>query len=145
MKVTYTFNDIPDDEEKAQHIHIEIPGIPPSLNKLISGNRFENHRIKKNWEAIIASLSKLRPKKPIKRAIIYYIFHFRTDHRRDPDNMSTAVKFINDGLVYSKFLEDDSFDNVEIRIRRGDKAPEGEFTEVVIIDLDVVMKRQEEV
>jgi hypothetical protein len=131
-----TFNDVPTEEEKKEHIYIELPGMPPNLNYLLGRNKYYIHRLKKNWEGIIEGYKPIRPKKPIDRAIIYYIFHFKTNRRQDPDNMASAVKFINDGLVNAGFLADDTFDNVDIRIRRGQKSPEGEFTEIVIIDLN---------
>lgn len=136
-----SFNDMPTNEEIQEHIYLKLPGIPPSLNKILGGNRFYIHRIKKNWESIIGDYRPVKPKEPIKKAIIYYVFHFRTKRRQDPDNMASAVKFINDGLVNAGFLEDDTFDNVDIRIRRGEKSPAGEYTEVIIVDLDHVAQK----
>lgn len=135
------FNYLPAPEEASEHIYLKLPGIPPSLNKLLGANRFYIHRVKKNWEAIVEEYAPLKPHEPMKRAIIYYVFHFRTKRRQDPDNMASAVKFINDGLVNAGFLVDDAFDNVDIRIRRGEKSPSGEYTEVIIIDPDDVAQK----
>lgn len=57
-----------------------------------------------------------RPKVPIKNAVVEISYYFPTGHRHDPDNY--AGKMILDGLVKAGILEDDSFNNIELTVRK---------------------------
>jgi crossover junction endodeoxyribonuclease RusA len=86
--------------------------------------------IKRQWYDIVgAHTEHLRPEKPFEKAIVWIIYRFRTNIRRDPDNYTS--KFLIDALVKHGFLVDDSFENIEIRVRRGRKA-ERDKTIVII-------------
>lgn len=111
-----------------------IPEIPPSNNNYMGrgskGLTMEYQREKKRWARDIKyTVGKNKPKKPYKKAIVILTYFFKTKHRRDPDNYSG--KFIMDGLVNAGVIEDDSFANVELRLRgRHDK--ENPRTEIII-------------
>lgn len=67
------------------------------------------------WEWLVRqSVGKDKPKKPLKKSIVTLTYYFKTRHRRDPDNYSG--KFILDGLVKAKVIEDDSFNNIELQL-----------------------------
>lgn len=100
-------------------IQIEIPGIPPSLNKMRNMNPYVWNQTKREWSDIITlSARGKRPPQPFKRVVCTLTYHFPDRRRRDPDNYSG--KFIMDPLVDMGFLVDDSFDHVELRHRKGE-------------------------
>ena len=72
----------------------------------------------KRWAELAAIYCRPRPKEPIARAILTLTYHFADRRRRDPDNYSG--KMILDGLVRVGILLDDSFDNVELRLKKGE-------------------------
>jgi len=99
-------------------IRIEVPGIPPSLNELKRMHYHQWNRTKRDWAYRIALMSRrLRPPKPLDRAVVTLIYHFPDRRRRDPDNFSG--KFILDPLVSEGFIVDDSFDHIELRHKKG--------------------------
>lgn len=67
----------------------KIPDIPPSNNVFIGReNRFQYQKIKKEWARLIAFICVPKPPKPLKRAGVRIVYHFRDNRRRDPDNYS---------------------------------------------------------
>lgn len=84
----------------------------PSLNEYTNSNRKNRYagadmKARCQKQATIGiKLSKLKPVKnyPITLEITWY----EKDRRRDLDNITYAVKFINDALVKSKIIIDDS-------------------------------------
>lgn len=96
-----------------------IPCVPPSLNQFAGReNIWEYRALKKRWAELAAIYCRPRPKEPIARAILTLTYHFADRRRRDPDNYSG--KMILDGLVQAGILLDDSFDNVELRLKKGE-------------------------
>ncbi|MBQ5852213.1 MAG: RusA family crossover junction endodeoxyribonuclease [Lachnospiraceae bacterium] len=96
----------------------EISGVPSSLNKFAGRmNSWEYRNEKKEWERRVYMACMPRPKEPVKKAIVKISYYFPTGHRHDPDNY--AGKMILDGLVKAGILEDDSFNNIELTIRKG--------------------------
>lgn len=91
---------------------IEKP-IPPSLNQWSIMKRPQANDLKQKWkEFIIWLITKYKLNdKGIKKCNMAYIYTFPTRTRRDLDNYTP--KFINDGLVESGFMIDDSYFNVE--------------------------------
>ena len=66
---------------------------------------------------------------PYLKSVVEITYYFGTKHKRDPDNYSG--KFILDGLVDAGVLADDSFANIELRLKsRYDK--DNERTEIKI-------------
>lgn len=85
------------------------------------------------WEWLVRqAVGKNKPKKPFKKSIVTLTYYFKTRHRRDPDNYSG--KFILDGLVKSKVIEDDNFSNIELRLNgnydKGNPRTEISVTEI---------------
>lgn len=102
--------------------HLQVVGIPPTLNELKRMHWRAQHQEKKKWEQIVMIECKVQRIKPInKPVIITYRFHFNTEHRRDPDGYAYSAKSIQDGLVRSGILPDDNFNIVqELRIAKGE-------------------------
>lgn len=93
---------------------------------------FEYQDEKRKWEWLVrAAVGKLRPDKPLKDVIVVLTYYFKTKHRRDPDNYSG--KFILDGLVKSKVIEDDSFDCINLQIK-GKYDKDNPRTEIEILE-----------
>lgn len=100
-----------------------IPFIPPSNNKFIGRrNNWEYRKVKAEWEQLISWYCQEKPKKPYKKAIVTITYTFNDNRRRDPDNYSG--KFILDGLVKAGIIEDDSFDNIILILRKTKKGKE---------------------
>ena len=95
-------------------ITITIPDIPPSLNKWSRMHWAKAAEIKKRWEANIYYTSfNQRPKAPYRYAKVKITYYFKDHRRRDiVDNYSP--KFLMDGLVKAKILEDDRTEYVGI-------------------------------
>ena len=115
---------------------ITIPDTPPS-NNLYMGNshNFNDYRNQKTrWHWLIkAALTKVKkPKEPYQKALVEITYYFKKRGRRDPDNFSG--KFLLDPLVREGVLIDDSFDNVELRLK-GDFDKENPRTEIKITEI----------
>ena len=95
-------------------ITITIPDIPPSLNKWSRMHWAKAAEIKKRWEAdVYYSAYSQRPKEPYRYAKVTITYYFKDNRHRDiVDNYSP--KFLMDGLVKAKILEDDRTEYVGI-------------------------------
>lgn len=95
-----------------------LTGIPPSNNEFIGKNRrFQYQKKKHEWtdRILLAVAQEGKPPEPFKTAKVCITYFFSDGRRRDPDNYSG--KFILDGLVRSGVLEDDSFSNIELKLK----------------------------
>ena len=94
---------------------------PYSLNQFRNENYYKLNKIKMFWNAIVSNTVMIQKVKPVKRANIHFEFNFKSNIRRDSDNMVATVKFILDGLIHANILEDDNFNFVEkLMITKGD-------------------------
>jgi crossover junction endodeoxyribonuclease RusA len=101
-------------------IKLIIPGIPPSLNQWRNMHHFTEAKQKKAWEDIVileVMRQRQKPSKPIKRSVTTYTYYFPDKRRRDASNFSP--KWLEDGLVKAGVLEDDSFEHVDLKVRKG--------------------------
>jgi crossover junction endodeoxyribonuclease RusA len=101
-------------------INLIIPGIPPSLNQWRNMHHYTEAKQKKEWEDIVileVQRQRKKPPKPIKRSTTTYTYYFPDRRRRDASNFSP--KWLEDGLVKAGVLEDDSFENVDLKVRKG--------------------------
>lgn len=106
----------------------KIPQIPPSNNKYLGngtkGTNFKYQYEKKQWAELIEYTCRPKPPYPIARARVTLHYYFKDHRRRDPDNYSG--KFILDGLVKAKILQDDSFGIIDLILKADvDKAKKG--------------------
>ena len=113
---------------------IIINDIPPSNNKYM-GNSNSYHAYsdeKKRWEWLVRGSIK-RPKKPLQIALVRITYFFKDRRRRDPDNYSG--KFLLDGLVKAGVIEDDSFNNIELRLQ-GKVDKKNPRTEIEVMEIE---------
>lgn len=84
---------------------------------------------------IKAALQKVKkPSVPYARAVVKISYYFKSQGRRDPDNY--AGKMILDPLVKEGVLVDDSFDNIELVLRKGGVDKLNPRTEIEITKLE---------
>ena len=69
---------------------------------------------------LVKAYCKPAPKKPIAHSVVTLAYCFGDNRRRDPDNYSG--KMILDGLVKAGIIVDDSFDKIDLVLRRVDGA-----------------------
>lgn len=102
---------------------LNIVGIPPTLNEVKRMHYMLQAKEKKRWEQVVRIEVKVQKLQPIdKPVIVTYRFHFKDERRRDPDGYAYSAKAIQDGLVKSGILSDDSFRFVkELRIAEGER------------------------
>lgn len=102
-------------------IRIEIPGVPPSLNRFGGrNNAWEYRATKRKWTDAVAweiNRHNLRPPKPYGRAKVTITYFFPTNARHDADNYSG--KFLLDGLTRAGVIEDDDLRHIRTEIRGG--------------------------
>lgn len=94
-----------------------IPSVPPSNNEYIGrDNRWKYQEIKKEWALLVAVYCRPRPPAPLEHASVTLVYCFGDNRRRDPDNYSG--KMILDGLVKAGIIRDDSFERIDLTLRR---------------------------
>lgn len=103
--------------------HLQIVGIPPTLNEIRRMHHFTQASEKKRWEQLVRIEARVQKLQPVAGpVIITYRFHFKDNRRRDPDGYAYSAKSIQDGLVKSGILPDDNFSVVkELRIAEGER------------------------
>ena len=107
-----------------------IPDIPPSLNKFAGRqNHWEYRRLKQEWSDLVVCCCRPIPSEVLTKAIVTLTYFFPDKIRRDPDNYNG--KMILDGLVRAGVIKDDSFGNIELRLR-GDYDEGNPRTEIEI-------------
>ena len=108
-----------------------IFAIPPSNNQFIGRNvRWQYQSEKKRWAELIAVFCRPKPPKPIECARVTISYTFKDGRRRDPDNYSG--KMILDGLVNAGILADDSFDCIDLTLKKCGYDKNDYRTEIVI-------------
>lgn len=102
-----------------------------------NSHNFNGYREQKErWHWLIkAALQKAKkPSVPFDRAVVTISYYFKSKGRRDPDNYSG--KMILDPLVKEGVIVDDSFDVIELRIKKGGVDKLNPRTEIEVISLE---------
>ena len=120
-------------------IKIVLNSIPPSQKnaKSIAYNRatgkpfiMSDKRVKDWQEGAEYELRKFKPKEPIEEHVqISAVFYFKDNRRRDLDN---AITTIQDQLVRSGFIVDDSWKRLSIGSIRGELDKENPRSEITL-------------
>lgn len=111
-----------------------IPAVPPSNNKYIGrAAQWEYREVKKQWETLVRAVCKPLLEKPIEKATVTLCYFFPDRRRRDPDNYSG--KMILDGLVKAGVLVDDSFGNIELKLK-AEVDKDRPRVEIIILEKD---------
>lgn len=112
--------------------HYIIPAVPPSNNEYIGrDNRWKYQQIKKKWALLVAARCRPRPPQPLERSAVTLVYCFGDNRRRDPDNYSG--KMILDGLVMAGIILDDSFERIDLTLRRVYRG--AKRTEIIVEEL----------
>ncbi|HHY95886.1 MAG TPA: RusA family crossover junction endodeoxyribonuclease, partial [Firmicutes bacterium] len=114
-----------------------VPGTPDTLNRMISPGkgRFQAVRDQAEYWAEgvwLAARTSGRPREPLRKAHVELAYWFPDNHRRDPDNY--AGKHILDGLRKAGVLADDTFEVVELAIKKAGVDPENPRVEITVRD-----------
>jgi Holliday junction resolvase RusA-like endonuclease len=89
-----------------------IPGPLPGANEVMGkGSRWGYRALKATWTRTILACIAQAKLKPMRRVCIEYHWH-EPNKRRDLDNITFAVKFVNDALVAAGVLKDDGWDEI---------------------------------
>jgi len=99
-------------------IHLVIPALPPSLNRLLNMHWAKRARIKKEWQRLVwaaknSDLTKV-PAEEHGRRTVNLEYYFPTHRRRDVDNYQ---KVILDALTENGLIVDDSPECVEVSVK----------------------------
>jgi hypothetical protein len=92
-----------------------IPGPLPGMNEILaaakSGNGRRNGygRLKATWNAVVATHARRALAPGVFERVRLHCMWIEKDRRRDPDNVTAAVKFILDGLVDAGILRGDGW------------------------------------
>lgn len=116
-------------------IRLEIPGVPPSLNRTLGRlNAWEYRETKKKWtEAVMWAVraAKARPERPYSRAMVTITYYFPNANRHDADNYSG--KYLLDGLRLGGVIADDDLKHITTTIR-GEIDRQNPRTEIEVRD-----------
>lgn len=115
-----------------------IKGRFPSLNEYTSANRsnrYAGSKMKKDChKQVIEAIKEHKLPKVKSYPIALKITWFEKDRRRDIDNVTYGVKFINDSLVEVKIIQDDSQQYVKSIINHIEVDRQNPRIEVEIIE-----------
>ena len=115
-----------------------IKGRFPSLNEYTSANRsnrYAGSKMKKDChKQVIEAIKQNKLQKVKSYPIALKITWFEKDRRRDIDNVTYGVKFINDSLVEAKIIQDDSQQYVKSIINHIEVDRQNPRIEVEIIE-----------
>jgi Holliday junction resolvase RusA-like endonuclease len=102
---------------------IELPFLPPTLNKIINAARSDKYaaaKEKRRWTNEVADAC--QGSHQFKGQVsIDYLWRVKNT-KRDPNNISAGTKFIDDGLVAAKIITDDSLEVIVSVSHRYEKA-----------------------
>lgn len=91
-----------------------IEGTMPDLNEVIDEAKIHwsrYYKLKKTWTDIVA-WSCLSQRIPHFENLILIVSWIEPNRRKDPDNIAFAKKFILDGLVSAKVIDNDGWNHV---------------------------------
>lgn len=115
---------------------ITVNDIPPSNNQYMGNSHSFRayHRKKEEWHWLVKAAIKERPEKPYTRALVTITYFFKDKRRRDPDNYSG--KFILDALTQEGIIADDSFDVIDLLVKKGGVDKNNPRTEIEVRSTD---------
>lgn len=103
-------------------LELEIPGLPETTNEVLAMRLKARMSRKRYWKYMVwAYTANTKPVRPLKRAKLTLIRCSTT--RPDPDGLTSTFKHIIDGLVESKILENDRYENIGFPTYDWERAP----------------------
>jgi hypothetical protein len=122
-------------------LQLTVPALPPSGNRWLRPRHWTERRATMDtWITLMRNLAQAARQagawdgRPFARAQVLVIYHFPDARRRDPDNYTTALKGVLDGLVAAGVLIDDDFAHCTLTVRAGRPRPPGHLVLYVIDD-----------
>jgi crossover junction endodeoxyribonuclease RusA len=122
-------------------LQLTVPALPPSGNRWLRPRHWAERRADMStWITLMRGLAKAARRagawdgQPFARAQVLVIYHFPDARRRDPDNYTTALKGVLDGLVAAGVLIDDDFAHCTLTVRAGRPRPPGHLVLYIIED-----------
>jgi len=98
-------------------VKITFPGEFPTLNQIIEENKSHFAIYAKNkatFTGIVAWGCKKHPRPPaLEKPVEVHFKWYRKNRRFDPDNIAAGQKYILDGLVEGKVLENDGWKQIK--------------------------------
>ena len=92
-------------------LKLEIKGLPKLPNSLLRQRWFAVKRERDFWHKLVRlHIGNQIPSKPLEKAKISYVRH--SARRPDKDNLCSSFKFVQDALVVSGIIVDDSEDHI---------------------------------
>lgn len=111
-----------------------IPGRLPGMNEIIKAartNKYQAAKQKKTFTELVFWQTKYP--QPVKTPVSILCVWYEKNKRRDPDNISAGIKFILDGLVHAKILQNDGWDQIK-RIEHRFKVSEREGVKIFLFE-----------
>lgn len=90
----------------------EVPGKLPSLNDYVNAcrtNPYKGAKVKKDAKQRVMWAAKAARVRPMKAPVTVSFEWVEPDMRRDKDNISSAKKYVLDGLVALGIIENDNW------------------------------------
>ncbi len=122
-------------------LRLQVSPLPPSGNRWLRPRHWaERRRVMETWIARMRDIVRAAQwagawdGRPFDRAQVIVVYHFPDARRRDPDNYSTALKGVLDGLVAAGVLIDDDFAHCTLTVRAGRPRQPGYFLLYIIDD-----------
>lgn len=91
----------------------DIPGRFCSLNEFYRMHHLQQGALKKQNDDLVAWSAKAAKVKPVSRPVLLRCHWVEQNHRRDLDNVFFGVKFVQDGLVKSGVLANDTHHEIQ--------------------------------
>ena len=88
-------------------IAFTIPGRLPDCNTFYRAQRYNQGKTKRDADELVAWCAKAARIKPIESPVRLHITWYEQNAKRDHDNVSFGIKFVQDGLVKAGILQDD--------------------------------------
>jgi Holliday junction resolvase RusA-like endonuclease len=112
---------------------LEIPHVPPSLNKVLRMHWSAKRDLRDNWTLLVRSqLDGAYLKPMVKMRVTITLWHSRI---YDKDNAFGACKVVVDALKHNKLIFDDSQEYLELHVEQV-KCPHKERK--TVIDLEAI-------
>jgi len=96
------------------NLHFTIQGELPSMNEIVKAakSHYGNYsKMKKKWTGYVALCCGKLPAIP--KDAFFSITYYCSSKRKDKDNISAAKKFIFDGLVTAKKMDNDGWAEID--------------------------------
>lgn len=123
-------------------VELIIPGELPSLNEIISmakrgkGKYQPYNEMKQKYNTLIAYECKKQLKDATFNKITLYITWYCKNKKQDKDNIAVGLKFILDGMVHARIIENDGWKQVHGFSHKFEVDKDNPRVEITIIEVE---------